>query len=105
MHPFNALGRKPSCDYVADVTLLVRKYGGSSLADPTRIEAVARQVVDAAEDGHDVCVVVSAMGDTTDELLRLAAEVSPSPQGRELDMLLSAGERISIALLSMAIDA
>jgi len=82
----------------------VRKYGGSSLASPKLIEAVARQVVDAADGGNDVCVVVSAMGDTTDELLGLAAEVSPSPQGRELDMLLSAGERISIALLSMAID-
>ena len=82
----------------------MRKYGGSSLASPKLIEAVARQVVDAADGGNDVCVVVSAMGDTTDELLGLAAEVSPSPQGRELDMLLSAGERISIALLSMAID-
>jgi aspartate kinase len=86
------------------VALLVRKYGGSSLASPKRIEAVARQVVDAADGGNDVCVVVSAMGDTTDELLELAAAVSPTPQGRELDMLLSSGERISIALLSMAID-
>jgi aspartate kinase len=84
------------------VTLIVQKYGGSSLGDAERIKAVARRVVDAAENRR-VCVVASAMGDTTDELLGLAAEVTPLPPPRELDMLLTAGERISIALLSMAI--
>jgi aspartate kinase len=82
---------------------IVQKYGGSSLGSAERIKAVARRVVDAAGAGRSVCVVASAMGDTTDELLELAADVSPSPHARELDMLLTAGERISIALLSMAI--
>jgi aspartate kinase len=86
------------------VPLVVQKYGGSSVADPERIRRVARRVVAAADAREEVCVVVSAMGDTTDELLELAAEVSPSPHPRELDMLLTAGERISIALLSMAIN-
>jgi len=86
---------------VAD--LIVQKYGGTSLADADRTRAVARRVVDTAASGDSVCVVASAMGDTTDDLLRLAAEVSPAPHPRELDMLLTAGERISIALLSMAI--
>jgi aspartate kinase len=83
--------------------LLVQKFGGSSVADPDRIRRVADRVVAAAEGGAEVCVVVSAMGDTTDELLALARQVSPSPHPREQDMLLTAGERISIALLSMAI--
>src|SRR5207248_7190396 len=87
---------------VAD--LIVQKYGGTSLADADRTRAVARRVVDAAASGDSVCVVASAMGDTTDDLLRLAAEVSPAAHPRELDMLLTAGERISIALLSMAIN-
>src|SRR5215211_1675065 len=83
--------------------IVVQKYGGTSLGAPERITAVARRVVDAAQDGRRVVVVASAMGDTTDELLELAAAVSPARHARELDMLLSAGERISIALLSMAI--
>jgi aspartate kinase len=86
------------------VSLVVQKYGGTSVADPARIRQVARRVVGAAEAREGVCVVVSAMGDTTDRFLELAAEVSPSPHPRELDMLLTAGERISIALLSMAIN-
>src|SRR5437879_2035181 len=86
---------------VAD--LIVQKYGGTSLANAERTRAVARRVVDAAASGNSVCVVASAMGDTTDDLLRLAAEVSPAAHPRELDMLLTAGERISMALLSMAI--
>ena len=84
--------------------LVVQKYGGSSVADPERIRRVARRVVATAERGGAVCVVVSAMGDTTDELLGLAAQVSDRPHPREQDMLLTAGERISIALLSMAIN-
>jgi aspartate kinase len=83
--------------------LVVQKYGGTSLGDAERIQRVARRVVDCVEAGQRVCVVVSAMGHTTDELVQLAAEMSPDPRARELDMLLSAGERISMALLSMAI--
>jgi aspartate kinase len=85
------------------VALLVQKYGGSSVADAERIKRVAERIVSARKAGHDVVVVVSAMGDTTDELLDLANKVSPVPPGRELDMLLTAGERISMALLAMAI--
>jgi aspartate kinase len=85
------------------VALIVQKYGGTSVGNPDRIRHVARRVVQAAEAGNRVCVVVSAMGDTTDELLELAAKVSDRPHDRELDMLLTAGERISMALLSMAI--
>ncbi len=81
----------------------MQKYGGTSLGTPDRIRHVARRVVDAAEAGAQVCVVASAMGDTTDELLALARQVSPRGHIRERDMLLTAGERISIALLSMAI--
>src|SRR5207247_209207 len=84
------------------VTLIVQKYGGSSLGSAEHIKAVANRVVEAAA-GRRVCVVASAMGDTTDALLGLAEEVTPLPPPRELDMLLTAGERISIALLSMAI--
>jgi aspartate kinase len=83
--------------------LVVQKYGGTSVGSPERIRHVARRVVDSAAAGNDVCVVVSAMGKTTDDLLALAAEVSQLPHERELDMLLTAGERISMALLSMAI--
>ena len=82
---------------------VVQKYGGSSVADVERIRQVAARVMRTKEQGYDVVVVVSAMGDTTDELLALAKKVSPNPERRELDMLLSAGERISMALLSMAI--
>src|SRR3954471_5741641 len=83
--------------------IVVQKYGGSSVADATRIRQVAERIMRTKAAGHDVAVVVSAMGDTTDELLGLARQVSPNPDRRELDMLLSAGERISMALLSMAI--
>lgn len=83
---------------------IVQKYGGTSVGDAQRIRKVAERVVSCAEAGHRVCVVVSAMGHTTDQLLDLAAEVSTVPHPRELDMLLTAGERISMALLSMAIN-
>jgi aspartate kinase len=82
------------------MSVLVQKYGGTSLGTPERIRHVARRAVEA---GDRVCVVASAMGDTTDDLLGLAGQVSPTPHAREMDMLLSAGEQISIALLSMAI--
>ncbi|MER7396854.1 aspartate kinase [Streptomyces sp. NPDC000151] len=83
--------------------LVVQKYGGSSVADAEGIKRVAKRVVEAKKNGNQVVVVVSAMGDTTDELIDLAGEVSPLPSGREFDMLLTAGERISMALLAMAI--
>ena len=83
--------------------LVVQKYGGSSVADAGRIRVVAERIVATREAGNDVCVVVSAMGDSTDELLDLAQQVSAVPPARELDMLLTAGERISMALLAMAI--
>jgi aspartate kinase len=85
------------------VALIVQKYGGTSVGDAERIKQVARRIVAAADSGQRVCVVVSAMGHTTDELVDLAAQISPVPHSRELDMLLTAGERISMALLSMAI--
>jgi aspartate kinase len=85
------------------VALVVQKYGGSSVADAERIKRVAERIVLTRKAGNDVCVVVSAMGDTTDELIDLAHQVSPLPPGREFDMLLTAGERISMALLAMAI--
>ncbi len=85
------------------MALVVQKYGGSSVADAERIKRVAERIVATRKAGNDVCVIVSAMGDTTDELLDLAHQVSPLPPGRELDMLLTAGERISMALLAMAI--
>ena len=83
--------------------LVVQKYGGSSVADAEGIKRVAKRIVDTRKAGHEVVVAVSAMGDTTDELVDLAQQVSPLPGGRELDMLLTAGERISMALLAMAI--
>ena len=85
--------------------IVVQKYGGSSVADVEQIKAVAKKVAARRRAGYDVVVVVSAMGDTTDELLGLAKRVSDNPQKRELDMLLTAGERISMALLSMALNA
>jgi aspartate kinase len=85
------------------MAVIVQKYGGTSVGDATRIQRVAERIVAAADHGQKVCVVVSAMGDTTDELLDLAAQISVAPHARELDMLLTAGERISMALLSMAI--
>ncbi|HJQ43679.1 MAG TPA: aspartate kinase [Jatrophihabitantaceae bacterium] len=84
--------------------LVVQKYGGSSVADAERIKRVAERIVATKRDGHDVVVVVSAMGDTTDELIDLAEQIVPVPSGREFDMLLTAGERISMALLAMAIN-
>lgn len=86
------------------VSLIVQKYGGSSVSDADAIKRVARRIVDTKNAGHQVVVVVSAMGDTTDELLDLAEQVSDNPPGREMDMLLTAGERISMALVAMAIN-
>ena len=83
--------------------IIVQKYGGSSVADTERIQRVAARAAQARHAGDDVVVVVSAMGKTTDELLAQALEISPIPPGRELDMLLTSGERISMALLAMAI--
>ena len=85
------------------MSLVVQKYGGSSVADAESIKRVAKRIVAAKRAGNEVVVVVSAMGDTTDELIDLAQQVSPLPEGRELDMLLTSGERISMALLAMAI--
>jgi aspartate kinase len=103
-----AAGRRPAVYIRAgrsgDVGLVVQKYGGSSVADAESIKRVARRIVDTRKAGNEVCVVVSAMGDTTDELLDLAQQVSPLPSPRELDMLLTAGERISMAVLAMAIS-
>jgi aspartate kinase len=84
--------------------LMVQKFGGSSVADAESIKRVAARIVATKRSGQQVVVVVSAMGDTTDELIDLANQVSPMPNGRELDMLLTAGERISMALLAMAIS-
>ncbi|MBE7190102.1 aspartate kinase [Jatrophihabitans endophyticus] len=86
------------------MSLVVQKYGGSSVADAERIKRVAERIVDTKKAGNDVAVVVSAMGDTTDELIDLAEQIVPVPEGREFDMLLTAGERISMALLAMAIN-
>jgi aspartate kinase len=86
------------------VPTLVHKYGGSSVADETKIAQVADRVVAARKQGYDLVVVVSAMGRTTDELLAQAKRVHPDPPRRELDMLISVGERISMSLLSMAIQ-
>src|SRR4029077_17583120 len=85
------------------VGIVVQKYGGSSVADAAGIKRVAQRIVATRKAGNGVVVVVSAMGDSTDELRDLANQVSPAPPGRELDMLLTAGERISMALLAMAI--
>ena len=82
---------------------IVMKFGGSSVADAESIKRVARRVLRARQDGNDVCIVISAMGDTTDELMDLALQVSPQPAARELDMLLTTGERQSAALLAMAL--
>jgi aspartate kinase len=86
------------------VALVVQKYGGSSVANADSIKRVAKRIVNTRANGDQVVVVVSAMGDSTDELIDLAEQVSPKPPGRELDMLLTAGERISMALLAMAIS-
>ena len=86
------------------MALIVQKYGGSSLESAERIRRVAERIVATKKQGNDVVVVCSAMGDTTDELLDLAAQVNPVPPAREMDMLLTAGERISNALVAMAIE-
>ena len=95
--------RGPPLPWIA--VLLVQKFGGTSVADPDRIRAVADHVARTRRAGDDVVVVVSAMGKSTDDLLRLAHDVAEHPGGRELDMLLTAGERISMALVSMAVEA
>lgn len=84
--------------------LIVQKFGGSSVADAERVMNVARIVTDTYQQGHDVVVVVSAQGDTTDDLIAKAVEINPQGSKREMDMLLAAGEQISIALLAMAIE-
>lgn len=110
---FGARGGKLPCRYIifvdgpkggSQVALVVQKYGGSSLESAERIRSVAERIVATKKQGHDVVVVCSAMGDTTDELLDLAAQVNPVPPAREMDMLLTAGERISNALVAMAIE-
>ncbi|MSZ42031.1 MAG: aspartate kinase, partial [Actinobacteria bacterium] len=80
------------------MSLIVQKFGGSSVADAASVKRVARRIVETKRAGHDVVVVVSAMGDTTDELLELAEQVCENPPARELDMLLTSGERISMAV-------
>ncbi|WP_174441901.1 aspartate kinase [Demequina phytophila] len=85
------------------MSLVVQKYGGSSVSDAEALKRVAHRVADTVREGHDVVVTVSAMGDTTDELIDLAQQVSDAPDPREMDILLTAGERISMALLAMAI--
>src|SRR5690606_37345221 len=95
-------GSGPNC---AVMQVVVQKYGGTSVADPERIQKVADRVRDTRMTGNDVVVVVGAMGQTTDEPLDPAAKVSESPPRRELDMLLSTGERITMALLAMALEA
>ncbi len=87
------------------MALIVQKFGGSSVGDATKIKHVAKRVIETQKAGNQVVVVVSAMGDTTDELMDLANQVTDNPSPRELDMLLTAGERISMALLALAINA
>src|ERR671923_1899201 len=87
------------------MSVLVQKYGGTSVADIDRIRAVSERVIQARNDGHEVVVVVSAMGDTTDELTAMAHRLTPMPNPRELDLLLTAGERIAMSLLAIAINA
>jgi len=85
--------------------LIVQKFGGSSVANPERIKRVAQRVVDTKRGGAEVVVVVSALGDTTDELLQLSLQITQQPPERELDMLMATGEQVSVALLAMAIHA
>jgi aspartate kinase len=87
------------------VSIIVQKYGGTSVGDAERVQAVAERILRAREAGHDVVVVVSAMGQTTDELLELANRITPTPEPRELDMLLTAGERIAMSVLAIALNA
>src|SRR5262245_3742243 len=84
--------------------LIVQKYGGSSVADPEKIRSVARRVAESAALGHRLVVVVSAMGKTTDGLVALASAITPTPDPRELDMLLATGEQVTIGLLAMALQ-
>ncbi len=85
------------------MTCIVQKYGGSSVADVNKLHKIARLIAGIKEQNFDIVVVVSAMGKTTDELVRMAREISPKPPRREMDMLLSTGERITMSLLSMAL--
>src|SRR5215831_9267734 len=85
--------------------LIVQKYGGSSVADAEKIKNVARRVAESAAAGHRVVVVVSAMGKTTDGLLALASAITPTPDPREMDVLLATGEQVTIGLLAMALQA
>src|SRR5215216_6558370 len=101
MQPPVRRGTSVACGPVA---LVVQKYGGSSVASAAHMKRVAERIVAAKKNGDDVVVVVSAMGDTTDELLEQAGQITDDPPGRELDMLLTAGERISMALLAIAIS-
>ena len=89
------------------MALIVQKFGGSSVGDAAKIKHVAKRVIETQQAGNQVVVVVSAMGDTTDELIDLAQSVSANPYAaaREMDMLLTSGERISMALLAIAINA
>ena len=89
---------------VGIMSIVVQKFGGTSLADPARIKSAADRVESTRNEGHDVVVVVSAMGETTDQLVSLAAELTDDPSPREMDMLLSAGERISMALLAITLN-
>ena len=93
----------PAAVQPASQPIVVQKYGGSSVADVARIKQVAARIAATREEGKQVCVVVSAMGSTTDELVERARAISDSPPRRELDMLLTCGERASMALLSMAV--
>jgi len=86
------------------MALIVQKYGGSSIAGGKRIKNVARRIAQAKDEGNQIVVVVSAMGDTTDELIKLAHKVSAQPSDRELDLLLSTGEVVSSTLLAMALE-
>ena len=88
-----------------NVALIVQKYGGSSVADIESVKRVARRIIETKKKGNDVAVVVSAMGDTTDELIDQATAIDSNPPAREMDMLMTAGERISMSLLAMAIHA
>src|SRR5262249_4014275 len=87
-----------------DLALIVQKFGGSSVADSDRIRRCAQRASDARRAGNDVVVVVSAMGKTTDKLIELANEISPSPVKREMDQLMAAGEQVSIALTAIALE-
>ena len=86
------------------MSLIVQKYGGSSVANADRIKNVANRIVNTKKQGNQVVVIVSAMGDSTDDLIELARQISPNPPKREMDMLLSTGEQVSISLLAMAIQ-